>query len=401
MMFLENEYVEHSQALSRLAYAASEGQPVTTYTHNYYRYPARFSDRFVREAILNFSKSNDLILDPFIGGGTTAVEAIANGRRVIGSDLSPLACFVAKVKTTPLGIRQESSVRHLIQECIEDFCLQKRIDIEESAIHLGNLHWQLRRAITHLRSAIWSSSASTTVRDFAICALLRTAQWALDNKRHLPSYSDFLKRLQRYTEEMLSANEGLRNCFIQNGWETSKVSKARLIKRSPAELIHLDNRLRNFGKINLVITSPPYLGVHVLYHRWQIQGRRETAAPFWIAKLNDQLTTSQYTFAHRHTKQTSKYFLRALSAFASVAKITLPGTPLIQLVSFSDREKYLSEYLNVIHLAGFEPCEVYSRHFNQPKWRSVPGRRWYNCLTGDSKGADQEVLLVHRRSRRA
>ena len=30
----------------------------------------------------------------------------------------------------------------------------------------------------------------------------------------------------------------------------------------------------------LILTSPPYPGVYVLYHRWKIGGRRESPAPF-------------------------------------------------------------------------------------------------------------------------
>ena len=30
------------------------------------------------------------------------------------------------------------------------------------------------------------------------------------------------------------------------------------------------------GRVRLVLTSPPYPAVHVLYHRWQVKGRKET-----------------------------------------------------------------------------------------------------------------------------
>ncbi|MEE4212678.1 MAG: DNA methyltransferase [Parvularcula sp.] len=49
-----------------------------------------------------FTQPGDLVLDPFVGGGTTAVESLRAGRRCIGSDINELALFVAKVKTTVL-----------------------------------------------------------------------------------------------------------------------------------------------------------------------------------------------------------------------------------------------------------------------------------------------------------
>ncbi|MBI3319513.1 MAG: hypothetical protein HYZ89_02870 [Candidatus Omnitrophica bacterium] len=49
------------------------------------------------------SRPGDVILDPFMGGATTLVEARAMGRHAVGSDISTLSVFLSRVKTTPLG----------------------------------------------------------------------------------------------------------------------------------------------------------------------------------------------------------------------------------------------------------------------------------------------------------
>jgi len=72
-------------------------------THNFYRYPARFSPDFVKQTVLNFTDKNDFVLDAFMGSGITVIEAIANGRNAIGIDINPLSCFLTEVKTTPLS----------------------------------------------------------------------------------------------------------------------------------------------------------------------------------------------------------------------------------------------------------------------------------------------------------
>ena len=92
-----------AQACTLLAAAARDKTPVQGWTHNFYRYPARFSPTFARTAIEQFSKRGDLVLDPYMGGGTTVVEALAAGRSVVGNDLNSLAAFIARVKTTPLS----------------------------------------------------------------------------------------------------------------------------------------------------------------------------------------------------------------------------------------------------------------------------------------------------------
>jgi hypothetical protein len=79
--------------------AAQDMEPVSGFTHNFYRYPARFSPKFVRSVIEKFSNPGDLVADPFMGGGTTLVECLALGRESIGFDISSLATFIAEVKT--------------------------------------------------------------------------------------------------------------------------------------------------------------------------------------------------------------------------------------------------------------------------------------------------------------
>ena len=50
---------------------------------------AQFPDELARRVIRIFSAPGDLVLDPFVGSGTTAVVAITEGRRYLGIDLLP------------------------------------------------------------------------------------------------------------------------------------------------------------------------------------------------------------------------------------------------------------------------------------------------------------------------
>lgn len=50
---------------------------------------AQFPDELARRVIRIFSAPGDLILDPFVGSGTTTVVAISEGRRYLGIDLLP------------------------------------------------------------------------------------------------------------------------------------------------------------------------------------------------------------------------------------------------------------------------------------------------------------------------
>ena len=68
------------------------------YTHNVWKFPvssgvkghsAVFPEELPALCLKHFSKEGDLILDPFIGSGTTAVACKKNNRRFIGFDIDP------------------------------------------------------------------------------------------------------------------------------------------------------------------------------------------------------------------------------------------------------------------------------------------------------------------------
>ncbi len=69
-------------------------------THWIYPYKGKFHPQMIR-ALLNIIglREGDTVLDPFIGSGTTALEAQLLGINCIGVDISPLCVLQSKVKT--------------------------------------------------------------------------------------------------------------------------------------------------------------------------------------------------------------------------------------------------------------------------------------------------------------
>ncbi len=77
-------------------------------THWIYPYKGKFHPQMIR-ALLNIIglKRGDTVLDPFIGSGTTAVEAQLLGIDCIGIDISPLCVLQSKVKTESVQVLSE------------------------------------------------------------------------------------------------------------------------------------------------------------------------------------------------------------------------------------------------------------------------------------------------------
>lgn len=343
----------HEGVFENLARAAQDARRVQGATHRFYRYPARFSPLFVQAAIEQFTKPGDLVFDPFVGGGTTLVEAMRLGRAGVGSDINELAIFISQVKTTLLTEAAEQKLRIWARSAGDYINMHEPADAHGAWRESGYFKhmesggvWRYRKAIQQVLGSIARLSDNAS-REFARCALLRTAQVALDGKRSPPPISTFRARLNGYLSEMLDDMAALR-C------EVAKVEQqpCRVLKQS-ADHAHISGAFDQ-QKPRLILTSPPYPGVHVLYHRWQIGGRRETAAPYWIANRLDGDGERYYTLGHRKEKGLATYFRNLEASFRSIAKVCSSDTVIVQVVAFADPEWQLSRYLEALTNAGLE-----------------------------------------------
>jgi hypothetical protein len=249
--------------------------------------------------------------------------------------------------------------------------------------------WRVRKAISQaLRGA--ETLGDVRLERFGRCVVLRTAQWALDGRKEMPSINAFRGKLSDFAIEMLAGSTELAKAVGDSG------KTARCICGSTADL--QASAVGDGRPPRLVLTSPPYPGVHVLYHRWQIQGGKETPAPFWIANRLDGDGAAYYTMGDRKSHALGKYFLELRRSLDAVAAICDEHTIGVQVVAFSEPKWQLPRYLSVVDDAGFEELFLSKDGESLPEprlWRKVPNRKWYASQRGDT-GGSQEVVLFHR-----
>ena len=171
----------------------------------------------------------------------------------------------------------------------------------------------------------------------------------------------------------------------------------KVIKRSAVRLED-DQRFARWPAPRLVVTSPPYPGVHVLYHRWQVDGRKEAPLPFMIANKLDGAGSSYYTMGDRKYPELATYFANIKSTMSSVAALADELTVVVQMVAFSDPSWQLPRYLETMEEAGLQEMllATLSKERDGRLWRSVPNRRWYSDQRGETPGS-KEVVLIHRK----
>jgi len=89
----------------------------TKHVHRLHPYLGKFIPQLVEWFLARFFCPKDVILDPFMGSGTTLVQANEMNMHAIGVEISPFNCLIARVKTAKYDIAKA---------CFEILDIEKR-----------------------------------------------------------------------------------------------------------------------------------------------------------------------------------------------------------------------------------------------------------------------------------
>ncbi len=193
-------------------------------THWIYPYKGKFHPQMIR-ALLNIIglREGETVLDPFIGSGTTAVEAQLLGINCIGIDISPLCVLQSKVKTESI---------HVLPQIIE----HKKEILEKVESNLFNLNGEsLDEAIENIRDE--------KVKNFYLMTKLVAVS---DNARRK---RNFVKAFRKNLELMILSVKDFVDVVDKLDLKVGKVD----IRLGDARMLPLRDE-----SIDGIITSPPY-----------------------------------------------------------------------------------------------------------------------------------------------
>ena len=84
-------------------------------------YAASFGEDLARELIQESTEERSVVLDPFVGAGTTALEAVLLNRNSVGIDVDPIACKISRVLTSRMNSRYLKDATEYLQEELRSF----------------------------------------------------------------------------------------------------------------------------------------------------------------------------------------------------------------------------------------------------------------------------------------
>jgi len=224
--------------------------------HRWFRYSAGFSAEWVQSEIQRYEEETGIkaiILDPFVGSGTTAFSACANGNDAYGFDGHPFIARIAKAKN--LWYLDEYDFIKACENVIitatkstkkttrhdESSLLGKCYDFEALS-NLDNLRFAYENLAT--KDPIWELVRLNITSILRACSKAGTAQW----QYILPKKSK---------SKVLDVKEA----FL--GKAKLMANDMKLVKRAmwtnTAHIYEQDVRNNiDAPKCNLLITSPPY-----------------------------------------------------------------------------------------------------------------------------------------------
>lgn len=235
---------------------------------NIHAYPAKAVPDMVFEILNHLKMEYDIksVLDPFVGSGTTALEAKYLGLDFYGSDLNPLSILIARTKVLTLSNSSYmiKTIRKFVDNLQEEYDKTKLIKIEffknieywfkgNNIKELSFIKGEIIQFLNEVEIENKKNYALILLNTFSAsirtCSLTRNSEFKL----YRMSPSD-VEKFKVNAIEIFSANvKKLLNMLIEVNKEYKKESTVQIELDNAKNLGFIENK-----KVDLVLTSPPY-----------------------------------------------------------------------------------------------------------------------------------------------
>jgi hypothetical protein len=270
-------------------------------------YRACFKPQLPAFFIERLTRPGDAVYDPFMGRGTTAIEAALHGRRPFGSDVNPLSALLTRPRLAPPSV--DAVARRLSQIPFA----QSEIEREDLQVFY---HPATLRQICALRAYLRNAKRDGVDDWIAMVALNRLTG-------HSPGFFSVytLPPNQAVSiEAQRKINEKRRQTPPPRDVAALIIKKTRALLKDGAppenvpRLDVCDARHAHFirdGEIALIVTSPPFLDV-VQYD-----------ADNWLRNWFAEIDTKAIQISQHRSAEDWERMVRA--CFVEFARIVAPG----------------------------------------------------------------------------
>ena len=233
------------------------------YTHAIHLYPARMHPEIAKRIIHKYSTDDTIVFDPFMGSGGVLLEGILAGHDSIGLDINPFAVLLSKVKTTPIN-KDLARIRHgILNQSIEDCEAGEYHSDLFPDMNIESWYGKdVVRKLSTLKYHVFGVK-DTDVRDFfKICLSLtirkssyqRNGSWKMYRMKDREGFNpDPFDTFAKVTNNNINKMDSL--------MDAAPKGKAYPVFGDTRDVMGSFKGIRDVldgGKVNLMITSPPY-----------------------------------------------------------------------------------------------------------------------------------------------
>ena len=239
-----------------------KGSDTKEYTHGYHNYPAMMIPQIARRLIEEYAPAGKvgLLFDPYMGSGTSLVEASIAGINSIGTDINPLAWLIAKVKTTSYDPNEIEKAFGALQNALSgyaednvrnrDFTHITNWDYwygRESLLKLSFIQQNIDLVSEEIRS-FFELALAETVRDVSFTRNGEFKRFRMQEEKIRTFHPDVFGLFEAKVRR--NAIGLSKYCGIEN---KGRVNTYAFDSSRP-----FPNNVVADGSVDIVVTSPPY-----------------------------------------------------------------------------------------------------------------------------------------------
>lgn len=335
----------------------------TKHVHRLHPYLGKFIPQLVGLFLKHYFKKGDWILDPFMGSGTTLIEANVLGMNSVGVEISEFNCLIAKVKTRKYDIQEiEKEIKDilfktnnysnwLLRQSKELFPNKyKKYTVESEYFNT----WFAERSINEIlfyRNQIKNyknqdilkiilSRATRSARQIAHYDLARPSKpfkeryYCIKHRKMCEPLEEALKFINRYSWDTINR--------IKEFDKLKTDAKVKIVQRD-VRYVEL------YNKFDGIFTSPPYVGL-IDYHD------QHKYAYELFNFVNNGKGEIGPASKGRGFEAREQYRLGITRTFRNVSKSLKPNAKIFVVVN--DRDNL---YPRVAEDCGFKIVEIFHR----------------------------------------